>query len=1082
MSFSAEQFDRCLVGDEAALEALITTHQRGLFRLAYSILRDAQKADSAVNSGLFAAIQACSSYRADMPLDHWLTRFVYRAAVRTQQRERFLRRRISIPDEITVSEQAGVIDPRIWPAINRLSDREQYLLILRYFHDYTTTEISKILKTSQQIVKSRLRAARERLYLALGGESTPKDEMQIGRVGHLQARLFIQSALDDSLESEAWLALQSHLDGCPKCREYQRQAQIQARDIQRALHAHIQIPADFSLTPAKEMLKKRQRVNTIKQRLAYSGLGMVGAVALFFAWAMLHPLPEEVVVPTPNPSPTSEMLQAGTFLSPVLFETQRDGNSEIYLLDANGQTVNLTNHPGEDTDPIWSPDGEWIAFFSNRSDEHWSSTQKREIYALHVSGKPLLRLTNEPSIQWIGPMSWSPDGKSLAVSGRWQEDDHRPWLYLVPVNGTEVARLSSTQMARNPRWSAEPGWLAFEQPAPGGMGIFARKVELWDAYQVVGSDLETKAVFHAPEASFDWSPNNQGILYVSNGPYPQNSSGVSIEPDENTRSRLEMAVGFPLRSDEPSVLTDHPMLDEMISASWSPGDTVAYLQEDYLSARMGCHKLFLQLWGEERSNPLEVPGICVTQMLTDSAWTSDGNWLVVVGVAHNPRMIQFGGFVPRYRQPAVYALDVDYFWQHQAQASQEIEDEPGLLVEPTSEAGEFTESIHGAVHLVLLSAQGETYLKPQIPPNAPRLGIQPREYLPSRVDFKQFPQVDAAAVPWRIVFSGLRGSNTEIFTMSVDGSNLLNLTNHPEEDYLPVVSPDQQQIAFISTRWRIRPDRVMEIFVMNADGSAPQQLTQLGTMVSYSHLAWSPDRRYIAGIASSGLAIHLVIAEVNGEAATVVPLAAGTYLPPVWATDSSRIYLGYNAIGLNYSPRILSVNLSSPDSVTQILLLNEYYRLDALEALPDGNQLLIGATRPTRGNPQFELMIWPDHGLEPSVFREEDIQPGVTEPFEVMMVPNGEAALVSFQNPANAKIKTQITRLNLADNEVKFIWRIENLWGFEDLILRKWISPDGNWLVYTSDSGVWLVDLRTETRPMRIAEDYHILLDWIQGE
>lgn len=1081
MSFSAEQFDRCLVGDETALEELINAHQRGLFRLAYSILRDAHKADHAVRTGLFAAIRACSTYRSDMPLDHWLARFVYRTAKGIQQQDHFFKRRKPVSDKLTISEQAGVIDPRIWPAINRLSDHEQNLLILRYFHDHTTSEIAKILKTSQQIVKSRLRTARERLYLSLGGEAAPKDEMQIGRVGHLQARLFIQSALDDPLDSEAWLALQSHLDGCPQCREFQRQSQTQERDIQRALHAHIPIPADFPLTPAHEMLKKRQQLKWIKRRIAYSGLGFVGIVALFFTWAMMRPLPEEAV-PTPSPSPTSQMPQAGTFFSPVLIESQRDGNSEIYLLDAGGQAVNLTNHPSEDSDPVWSPDGEWIAFFSNRSNEHWSSTQKREIYVVHVSGKPLLRLTNEPAIQWVGPMSWSPDGKTLAVTGRWQEDNNKPWLYLVPVNGTEVVRLSSTQMARNPRWSAEPGWLAFEQPTTGGMGIFARNVEYWDSYQVVGSDIETGAVFHTSEGSFDWSPNNRGILYVSNGPYPKSSNSISIVPDENTRSRMEIIQGFPLRNAEPSILTDHPMLDEIISVSWSPGDTVAYLQEDDLSASMGCHKLFLQLWGNDDSAPVEVPGLCVTQMLTDSAWTSDGDWLVVVGVAHNPRIVQFGGFAPRYRQPAIYALDVNYFWQYQAQVRGVREDTAGSLIAPQADPGEIAETIFGAVHLVRLSEQGAAFHKPQIPPNAPRLNIKPRENNSLQANINHTPQVDPAAVPWQIVFSGRRGSNTDIFTMRADGSELVNLTNHPEDDYLPAVSPDQQRIAFVSTRWRVRPDRVTEIFVMNADGSNPQQLTQLGEMVSYSHLSWSPDGRYIVGIASSGFSNYLVIAKVDGGKPSVIALVEGNYLPPVWNDDNSQIYIGFNSIGLNYSPSILSVKLSAPEQVNQVLLLNEYFRLDALEHAAGSNQLLIVATRPMRGNPQMEMLIWPDFGTERAILREEVIQPGMTNTFEMTMAPDSSFALARFQNPANSKFKTQIVQLNLADQAEGFMWRIENSWQFEDLILHQWISPDGNWLIYTSDSGVWLVDLRTDSRPKRIAEDYHIQLDWIQGE
>jgi hypothetical protein len=52
----------------------------------------------------------------------------------------------------------------------------------------------------------------------------------------------------------------------------------------------------------------------------------------------------------------------------LVYETNRDGNSEVYVVDADGRnTRNLTNHEANDLWPAWSRDGHLVAFSSSRS-------------------------------------------------------------------------------------------------------------------------------------------------------------------------------------------------------------------------------------------------------------------------------------------------------------------------------------------------------------------------------------------------------------------------------------------------------------------------------------------------------------------------------------------------------------------------------------------------------------------------------------------------------------------------------------------------------------------------------------------
>ena len=53
--------------------------------------------------------------------------------------------------------------------------------------------------------------------------------------------------------------------------------------------------------------------------------------------------------------------------SPLAFTTDRDGNEEIYLMDADGANPRpLTDHPGSDLIAAWSPDGHGVVFTSDR--------------------------------------------------------------------------------------------------------------------------------------------------------------------------------------------------------------------------------------------------------------------------------------------------------------------------------------------------------------------------------------------------------------------------------------------------------------------------------------------------------------------------------------------------------------------------------------------------------------------------------------------------------------------------------------------------------------------------------------------
>jgi hypothetical protein len=74
----------------------------------------------------------------------------------------------------------------------------------------------------------------------------------------------------------------------------------------------------------------------------------------------------------------------------IAFASDRDGNYEIYVMNADGSVqTNLTNNSAFDSGLAWSPDGANVAFHSQR-DGNW------EIYVMYADGSAQTNLTNDP--------------------------------------------------------------------------------------------------------------------------------------------------------------------------------------------------------------------------------------------------------------------------------------------------------------------------------------------------------------------------------------------------------------------------------------------------------------------------------------------------------------------------------------------------------------------------------------------------------------------------------------------------------------------------------------------------------------
>jgi Tol biopolymer transport system component len=136
----------------------------------------------------------------------------------------------------------------------------------------------------------------------------------------------------------------------------------------------------------------------------------------------------------------------------LLFESDRDGNRDIYVMAADGTGVQrLTHDEGEDAQPAWAPDGRRIVFRSDR--DAGTGLWKLD---LEPGATPVFLLAD--SSPELTP-DWAPDGSRIAfTSVRSGNAD----IWTVPAEGGQLIQLTTSEYRDVwPRWSADGQWLVF---------------------------------------------------------------------------------------------------------------------------------------------------------------------------------------------------------------------------------------------------------------------------------------------------------------------------------------------------------------------------------------------------------------------------------------------------------------------------------------------------------------------------------------------------------------------------------------------------------------------------------------------
>jgi len=168
----------CIAGNEDAIESLIREYETGVFRLALSILGDQAEASEVTQETFLSALRALPFYQEKQSLKAWLYTIALNHS-RSHLRKRKIIERLrstltsvfrveakkqASPEETAIQNEKEVV---IRHSLNQLDERHRIVLVLRYFHELSISEISEILSVNEGTIHSRLHSAREKLRDAL---------------------------------------------------------------------------------------------------------------------------------------------------------------------------------------------------------------------------------------------------------------------------------------------------------------------------------------------------------------------------------------------------------------------------------------------------------------------------------------------------------------------------------------------------------------------------------------------------------------------------------------------------------------------------------------------------------------------------------------------------------------------------------------------------------------------------------------------------------------------------------------------------------------------------------------------------
>ena len=167
--------NECIAGNENAIEMFVRLYETNVFRFALSIVGDQAEANEITQETFLSALRSLKTYQEKNSLKAWLYTIALNHSRNHLRKQKILERlktaatilfqteeshKQPSPEDAIIQDEKEAV---IWSELNKLDERHRIVMILRYFHELSISEISEILDVNEGTIHSRLHTARERL-------------------------------------------------------------------------------------------------------------------------------------------------------------------------------------------------------------------------------------------------------------------------------------------------------------------------------------------------------------------------------------------------------------------------------------------------------------------------------------------------------------------------------------------------------------------------------------------------------------------------------------------------------------------------------------------------------------------------------------------------------------------------------------------------------------------------------------------------------------------------------------------------------------------------------------------------------